>query len=92
MGNTRRKFTSKFKSKVAIEAIKEELTTKEIASKYNLHPNQISTWKSEFLKNAEVVFDKKTKTKEEKIESEKLYKTIGELKVENDFLKQVLGK
>lgn len=92
MGNTRRKFTSKFKSKVAIEAIKEELTVKEIASKYNLHPNQISTWKSEFLKNASTVFDKKGKTKEEKIASDKLYKTIGELKVENDFLKQVLGK
>lgn len=89
---TRRKFTSKFKTQVAIEAISEKYSLSELAEKHQLHPNQISQWKHQFLKNAEVVFDKGMKSPKEQAEQEKdkLLKTIGQLKVENDFLKEAL--
>lgn len=92
MRNKRRTFSPSFKVKVAIEAIKEQSTMQELASKYKLHANQISKWKAEFLDGATSVFEKGGPKKEVKDNSENLYKTIGELKVENDFLKKVLEK
>ncbi len=65
MKKTRRKFTSEFKTKVSIEAIKERHTLSELAKGFELHPNQISIWKQEFLGNATIVFDKKGVTKQE---------------------------
>jgi transposase len=56
MKNTRRKFTSKFKAKVAIEVILEKLTIQQIAAKCDVLPYQISQWKRQFLDNAESVF------------------------------------
>jgi transposase len=89
---TRRKFTPKFKSKVAIEALKDQSSLTELAQKYDLHPQQISTWKREFLQGAEEVFKSGAKSKKSESEQEKdeLLKTIGKLKVENDFLKNAL--
>jgi len=93
MKRTRRKFGSAFKAKVAIEALKEQLTIQELASKFEVHPNQISTWKNEFLNNASMVFEKsKSGIMEEDLDKDKLYKVIGQQKVEIDFLKTVLGK
>lgn len=88
----RRKFTSKFKTKVVLEALNERYSLSQLAERHQLHPNQISLWKTQFLSNAELVFDKGTKSPKEKADSEKdkLLKTIGELKVENDFLKNAL--
>lgn len=90
---SRRKFTSKFKTKVVLEALKDRLSLAELAQKYELHPQQISTWKREFLAEAESVFDKGKSSKKSEAEQEKdrLLKTIGQLKVENDFLKNVLS-
>lgn len=92
MKRIRRKFSSSFKAKVAIEALKEQMTLQELSSKFEVHPNQISTWKQEFLSNASVVFETKVDKKDGDIDKEKLYKVIGEQKVEIDFLKHVLGK
>ncbi len=88
----RRKFTAKFKTKVVLEAIKESKTLAEIAQQYSLAPTQISKWKKEFLSGAESVFTKGTKPSKNEAETERdrLLKTIGELKVENDFLKKNL--
>ena len=90
---TRRKFKGDFKSKVVLEALKERSTTEELAKKYELHPNQINTWKKEFLSKAASVFDDKVndadKAREADIET--LYAKIGQLKVENDFLKKKLS-
>ena len=87
----RRKFTSKFKTKVVLEALKERSTIAELAQKFELHPNQINTWKKEFLNGAEDVFDSPSSTKsEEDLEKDRLLKTIGQLKVEVDFLKDAL--
>jgi transposase len=88
----RRKFTSKFKTKVVLEALSERYTLAQLAERHKLHPNQISQWKSQFLSNAEMVFDKGIKSPKEQADQEKdrLLKTIGQLKVENDFLNKAL--
>ena len=56
---TRRKFKGDFKSKVVLEALKERSTIEDLAKKYELHPNQINTWKKEFLSKAAMVFEDK---------------------------------
>lgn len=89
---TRKKYTAKFKAKVSLEAIKEQSSVAELAQKYELAPQQINLWKREFLANADTVFEKKGKSKKTQEEEEKdqLLKAIGQLKVENDFLKDAL--
>ena len=87
----RRKFTSKFKTKVVLESLKERQSISELAQKYELSPAQISSWKKEFLSNSEVIFERKNPTKSDsEVERDGLLRTIGELKVENDFLKKIL--
>ena len=89
---SRRKFTAEFKSKVCIEAIKEQQTIEALAKKYELHPTQINTWKKEFLSNSAAVFEKEagsnTNEKDQLIQA--LYAQIGEQKVAIDFLKKKL--
>jgi transposase len=92
MKKTRRKFSADFKTKVVLEALKEQMTMQDLSSKFAIHPNQISTWKSEFLSNASAVFDAKGSKSKEEVDSDKLYKIIGHQKVEIDFLKTALGK
>lgn len=94
MKRTRRKFSARFKATVAIEALKEQKSLSELATHFEIHPNQISKWKREFLDNAEQAFDGSPATSEEseKIDVKELYSQIGQLKVENDFLKKSLRK
>ena len=93
MRKTRRKFTSEFKSKVAIEALKERYSLSELAERFELHPNQISQWKQEFLEKSKDVFDKKSsKSKEDQVDLYTLYTKIGQLEVERDYLKKNLKK
>lgn len=89
---TRRKFTSKFKTKVVLEALKERLTTKEIAQRFDISVQQVNLWKREFVSGAETVFSKgKTSKKiESELKEERLLKVIGQQKVELDFLKNAL--
>lgn len=94
MRKERRTFSAAYKAKVAIEAIKEQQTTSELAQKYQLHPNQISQWKKEFLAKASSVFDK-GKAHLDELETMKkvqddLYREIGELKMDRDWLKKKL--
>lgn len=88
MKKSRRKFTDAFKAKVAIEALKERETLSELAKRFEIHPNQISIWKREFLENAENAFASKNKKEETDNQFDKLYQKIGQLEMENDFLKK----
>jgi transposase len=83
--------TSGFKSKVVLEALQERNTLQEIARKYD--PNQITTWKKQFLLGASTIFEKgPVLINEEDKEKTELYKKVGQLQMEIDFLKKVLGK
>jgi transposase len=88
----RRKYTAEFKSKVALEALREQSPLHEIAKKYEIHPSQVTEWKKALLGNASGVFEKEgDKKKDEKLQKQKenrLYKQIGQLQVEVDFLKE----
>ena len=90
MRKKRQNHSAEFKAKVAIEALKEQKTITELAQLYEIHPNQISTWKKEFLENASQVFDKSLRRPKEDEKVTKLYETIGQLKIENDWLKKKL--
>ncbi|MCK0192716.1 transposase [Arenibacter sp. F20364] len=92
MKTPRRKFSASFKAKVAIEAIKEQTSLPDLAAKFEIHPAQISNWKREFLKNADLAFGSKPEKESSDLDTVPLYSKIGQLQVENDFLKKVLGK
>jgi transposase len=87
MKTTRKKHSAAFKTKVVLEALKERQTMSELAQKYELHPTQIAIWKKEFLQNAEVVFSG-SKAPDQTKEKDELYKQIGQMKVEIDWLKK----
>ncbi|WP_423998469.1 transposase [Maribacter sp. IgM3_T14_3] len=89
---TRRKFTSKFKTKVVLEALKERDTIQVLAQKFDISPQQINLWKREFVSQAESLFDKVKASKKSELEQKEdhLLKVIGQLKVENDFLSKAL--
>ncbi|BDC98292.1 transposase [Persicobacter psychrovividus] len=93
---SRRKFSPKFKAKVALEAIKEQQSTAELCQKYEISPAQIGQWKQLFLENASSVFEKGSKAIKQESDHEgalnKLYSKIGQLQVENDFLKKASSK
>jgi len=90
---SRRKFKPDFKVKVVLEALSERYTIQELGRKYEIHPTQISTWKAQFLQNANAVFEQPVKdAKTEAEEKEEHYlKVIGQQKIEIDFLKKALS-
>lgn len=90
MRKKRQNYSAEFKAKVAIEALKDQKTMNELAQIFQVHPNQISTWKKEFLENAAQAFEKGHNKPKEDENVSKLYETIGQLKIENDWLKKKL--
>lgn len=92
MGKSRRKFSAQFKAKVALEALREHQSLSELASKYEVHPNQISKWKKQLLEHSADLFarDFKGGDKEAGQEVDALYTQIGKMKVQIDFLKKSL--
>lgn len=86
----RKRYSAEFKAKVALEAIREELTTAELAKKYDIHPTMISGWKRTAIENMAQAFNGQT-TAEPTISAadvEKLHAKIGQLVVERDFLSE----
>lgn len=90
---SRRKFTKEFKAKVALEAIKGQRTVNELAQEFGVHPNQISLWKKQMLASAPEVFGSGKDQEAERLEQERdrLYKKVGQLQVEVDWLKKNIG-
>ena len=82
-----------FKAKVAFEAAKGEKTIAEIASIYEVHPNQVSQWKNELLERLPEIFDSKSakEKKANEIKEESYLKQIGQLSVEVEWLKKSAG-
>ncbi len=92
--NKRRKFSSSFKTKVVLEALSERFSVQELGRKYEVHPNQISKWKSQFLANAEQAFDQEAAVRdkeEQQAKEDALHRVIGQQKIEIDFLKRALS-
>jgi putative transposase len=92
MKRQRRNFTAKLKAKVALEAVKENQTMSELSTKHEVHANMISAWKKTLTERAEELFDNKRGRKgEEGTElTDRLYRQIGQLQVELDWLKKKL--
>ena len=90
MGTIRRRHSASFKAKVALEAVKEEKTISQLASEYEVHPNQIRQWKKRLVEEASDIFSsrrEKEARNQEELEAE-LYRQIGQLKVELDWVKK----
>ena len=95
MKRTRKKHNGAYKAKVALAAIKGDRTVAELASAYGVHPNQIYAWKKQLLDGAVSVFEGGGAASEDAANTAQvdlLYRQIGQLKVENDFLSGKLGK
>lgn len=89
MKNVKRKFTSEFKIKVILDALSEKQTLSELSQKYQLHSNQISLWKQDFLSKALKVLESKLeKVPLEEHEKKELYIKISQLQMEVDCLKK----
>lgn len=92
MKTGRHKFDSGFKAKVALEALKERETLQQLALKYELHPNQISQWKQEFIEKSAQVFESKPLKENNEQSVSELYQKIGKLEMEKEFLKKNLKR
>ena len=90
---SRRTHSPAFKAKVALAAIKGEKTLAELAQQFDVHPNQITTWKSQLLEGAAGVFGQdQAGAKEPAVDLKALHAKIGELTLANDFLSGALSK
>jgi len=93
MGKTT--YTAKFKADRVIEVLREEEQLGEIAARYNLNPNLLRKWKTEFLEKSTMIFDESRQTREyaakereSEAKAEELLKTVGQLTLERDWLKK----
>jgi putative transposase len=90
MGKPRRQYGEQFKFKVALEAAKGLRTINEIANEYELHPNQVSSWKQQLLADGPGVFSRKRERGQSAMAEQEaaLYEQIGRLKMELEWLKK----
>ena len=86
MKKARRNHSPAFKARVALEAIRGEKTVAEIAAHHEVHPNQVTTWKSQLLQNAAAIFGGNAIAEDGRERIRELHEKIGELTVERDFL------
>jgi transposase len=92
MSNKRKKYNPEFKAKVALAAVKNEATISELAARFGVHPNMIAKWKRNLIEGAADIFAKGQKSRQQTDEQiDELYRQIGKLQVERDFLSKKLS-
>ena len=94
MSKKRRRFTADFKKRVALEALRERDTVQAIATRYEVHPNQVSTWKRQAMEGLAEIFSRPALKRDEEHEAKvrELHAKIGELTVERDFFLRGLAR
>jgi transposase len=96
MTGKRKRYSADFKAKVALEALRGELTTAQLASKHGIHQTMVGEWKKQAIEGLASVFSDRSSaqeaTKSSEAEVEKLHAKIGQLVVERDFLAKAFGR
>jgi transposase len=89
----RKNYSDNLKARVALDAIKGQKTSNELASEYGIHPNQIGQWKKKLIDGSSEIFSrgKNREAESHEAERDKLYQQIGKLQVEVDWLKKTVG-
>jgi len=92
MSKKRTQYKPEFKAKVALAALRNDETVAELSVRFGIHPTMIHNWKRSLLDGATDIFDKGQKSrKQNEAQVEELYRHIGQLKVERDFLSKKLS-
>ena len=92
MKKPRRNHSPAFKARIALEALRGEKTVAEISAQHQVHPTQVTSWKTQLLENAAAIFGGEALAADGKERIRELHEKIGELTVERDFLDNALGK
>jgi transposase len=96
MTSKRKRYSADFKAKVALEALRGELTTPQLATKHGIHPTMVGEWKRQALEGLTAVFADRSVAQEtaksSEAEIERLHAKIGQLVVERDFLVKASGR
>jgi transposase-like protein len=89
----RKRYTAEFKARAALEVVKAHRSLNELASEYEVHPNQLMQWKRQLLESLPLLFaDKRSQgEKDQGAREAELYQQIGQLKVELDWMKKKAG-
>jgi len=85
-GRSRRRFKASFKAEVALAALRGDRTIQDLARQHKVHPTLIAEWRRQLLEGAGSVFERGAPKEEEGVDVDGLYRKIGQLEMERDFL------